>query len=120
MHLSDEDEEDDDGGDAAHQAGDSLLSIVNTRGRRKDEKRKNLDSILDANGALLVRLSIIINKHRSENVDPCASYGGRQFVHSLFAKLMATYRAMVMQLNHLSLLFDLYADCNDKCLIVSW
>jgi hypothetical protein len=28
MHLSDEDEEDDDG-DAAHQAGDSLLSIVN-------------------------------------------------------------------------------------------
>jgi hypothetical protein len=48
------------------------------------------------------------------------SYGGRQFVHSLFAKLMATYRAMVMQLNHLSLLFDLYADCNDKCLIVSW
>jgi hypothetical protein len=40
MHLSDEDEEDDDGGDAAHQAGDSLLSIVNTRGRRKDEKRK--------------------------------------------------------------------------------
>jgi hypothetical protein len=25
MHLSDEDEEDDDGGDAAHQAGDSLL-----------------------------------------------------------------------------------------------
>jgi hypothetical protein len=25
-------------------------------------------------------------------VDPCASYGGRQFVHSLFAKLMATYR----------------------------
>jgi hypothetical protein len=52
MHLSDEDEEDDDG-DAAHQAGDSLLSIVNTRGRRKDEeKRKNLDSILDANGAI--------------------------------------------------------------------
>jgi hypothetical protein len=44
---------------------------------------------------------------------------GNSFI-SLFAKLMATYRAMVMQLNHLSLLFDLYADCNDKCLIVSW
>jgi hypothetical protein len=82
MHLSDEDEEDDDGGDAAHQAGDSLLSIVNTRGRRKDEAEKSRQHF-GCQRSCAIGAAIIINKHRSENVDPCASYGGRQFVHSL-------------------------------------